>query len=220
MPLFYRFKYLHGGTSLVVQRLRLHLPMQEVWVRSLVGNLDPTWFMAKITKHKTGNIVINSIKILKMVHIKNNLKKKKELSWGSLSHFGLAPSAPPTPASCSFPSSANRLLLQPFALYAPMTWNTLFPVLSIPPLLKFQLRHQRELPWPLSAMTPPLRSSSTCPVSDGLLYLLPAHSWQQGLGSVHHYTQHCDGAQYPPWREERNLNSSSKVFSVLRTYIA
>ena len=60
MPLFYRFKYLHGGTSLVVQRLRLHLPMQEVWVRSLVGNLDLTWFMAKRTKHKTGNIVINS----------------------------------------------------------------------------------------------------------------------------------------------------------------
>ena len=53
--------------------------MQEVWVRSLVGNLDPTWFMAKITKHKTGNIVINSIKILKMVHIKNNLKKKRTL---------------------------------------------------------------------------------------------------------------------------------------------
>jgi len=58
--------------------------MQEVWVRSLVGNLDLTWFMAKRTKHKTGNIVINSIKILKMVRIKNNLKKKKKNSPGAL----------------------------------------------------------------------------------------------------------------------------------------
>ena len=28
------------GTSLAVQWLRLHLPVQEVWVRSLVGELD------------------------------------------------------------------------------------------------------------------------------------------------------------------------------------
>ena len=57
MPLFYRFKYLHGGTSLVVQRLRLHLPMQEVWVNSLSGSLDPTYLTTKKPKHvtKVGN---------------------------------------------------------------------------------------------------------------------------------------------------------------------
>ena len=149
MPLFYRFKYLHGGTSLVVQRWRLHLPMQEVWVRSLVGNLDLTWFMAKRTKHKTGNIVINSIKILKMVRIKKILKKKKRTLLGLFKPLWTCSLCSPHTSLLLFPKlSANRLLLQPFALYVPVTWNTLFPVLSIPPLLKFQLRHQRELPDP------------------------------------------------------------------------
>ena len=54
-----------------------------------------------------------------MVHIKNNLKKK-ELSWGSLSRFGLAPSAPPHTSLLLF-LKLCRLLLQPFALHAPMT---------------------------------------------------------------------------------------------------
>ena len=44
-------------TSLVVQWLRLHLPMQEVWVNSLSGSLDPTYLATKKPKHitKDGN---------------------------------------------------------------------------------------------------------------------------------------------------------------------
>ena len=35
-------KNLSSGTSLVVQRLRLQVPMQGAWVQSLVRELDPT----------------------------------------------------------------------------------------------------------------------------------------------------------------------------------
>ena len=60
----------------MLQWLRLHPPMQEVQVRSLVrelrshrprGQKNKTW--------KRSNIVINSIKTLKIVHIKNRQKK-------------------------------------------------------------------------------------------------------------------------------------------------
>ena len=34
--------YKLGGLPLVVQWLRIHLPMQATWVRSLVRELDPT----------------------------------------------------------------------------------------------------------------------------------------------------------------------------------
>jgi len=40
-----------SGTSLAVQWLRLHLPMQGIWVPSLVK--DPTCLLAKKPKHKT-----------------------------------------------------------------------------------------------------------------------------------------------------------------------
>ena len=34
-----QINYNHAGTSLAVQWLRIHLPMQGTWVRSLVGEL-------------------------------------------------------------------------------------------------------------------------------------------------------------------------------------
>ena len=40
-----------NGTSLKVQWLRLHLPVKEVWVRSLVGELRP--HMSRDPKTKT-----------------------------------------------------------------------------------------------------------------------------------------------------------------------
>ena len=155
-----------------------------------------------------------------MVHIKNNLLKK-ELSWGSLSHFGLAPSAPPTPAPCSFSSSANRLLLQPFALSAPMTWNTLFPVLSIPPWLKFQLRYQRELLWALICNgTPTSFITHLSCIWWFTCYLLPAHSWWQGLGSVHHYTCIVMGLNIPLeerkeiWIPQQSIEGIENLYSL------
>ena len=42
-----------SGTSLVIQWLRLHLPMQGVQFRSLVRELISTCLVAKIVKHKT-----------------------------------------------------------------------------------------------------------------------------------------------------------------------
>ena len=63
------------GTFLVVQRLRLCLPMQGVWVWSLVGELSsPIPHSQKTKTWNRSNIVTNSIKTLKVVHIK---KKKK-----------------------------------------------------------------------------------------------------------------------------------------------
>ena len=57
-----------------VQQLRLCLPVQEVWVQSLVR--EPRSHMTHSQKKKKNeienrnNIVINSIKTLKMVYIK------------------------------------------------------------------------------------------------------------------------------------------------------
>ena len=62
-----------SGTSLLVQWLRLRLPMQGEQVWSLVRELNSTYFAAKKLKHKAGVIlqhVINSIKTL----LKNLLK--------------------------------------------------------------------------------------------------------------------------------------------------
>ena len=40
------------GTSLEIQWLKIHLVMQETWVQSLVGELDPTCHgRAKPTHH-------------------------------------------------------------------------------------------------------------------------------------------------------------------------
>ena len=65
------------GTFLVVQWLRLHLPKQEVQVRSLVGELRshvPYGPPHKKSKHKQQKQYCNKFNI-KMVHIKKKLKK-------------------------------------------------------------------------------------------------------------------------------------------------
>ena len=57
-----------------VQWLRLQLPMQGV--ESLIRKLDPTCFSAKKDKTENrSNVVTNSVKTLKMVHIFKTLKK-------------------------------------------------------------------------------------------------------------------------------------------------
>ena len=63
------------GTSLPVQWLRLHLPMQRVWVRSLMGELRPHMSWGQKTKTPNRSNVTNSIKTLKMVHTKKSFKK-------------------------------------------------------------------------------------------------------------------------------------------------
>ena len=58
-------------TSLVVQGLRLHLPTEGMWIPPLVGELS--YHVPHSQKTKTqhrNNIIANSIKTLKMVHIK------------------------------------------------------------------------------------------------------------------------------------------------------
>ena len=76
----YTFKNAHYGPSLGIQWLRLHLPMQEVQVQSLVrklrsymphGQKTRTW-----PENNRNNIVTHSIKTLGMVHI----KRKKTLT--------------------------------------------------------------------------------------------------------------------------------------------
>ena len=74
------------GNSLSVQWLRFHLPMQGVWVWSLVRELRLHMPPGQKTKHKSNRsnkfdknfIVTNAIKTFKMVHIKKNLKKKRK----------------------------------------------------------------------------------------------------------------------------------------------
>ena len=71
-------------TSLMVQCLRLYLPMQWVQVSSLVGELRTQMHYGQKTNTlNRSSIVTNSIKTLKMVHIKKkNLKKKKRVARG------------------------------------------------------------------------------------------------------------------------------------------
>ena len=75
---FHHQKWMIAGTSLVVQWLRLGLPMQGVGVQSLVRELrSHVPHGQKIKTQNRSNTVANSIKTLKIFHIKNkNLKKK------------------------------------------------------------------------------------------------------------------------------------------------
>ena len=60
------------------QWLRLCLPMQGVWVRSLVGELGSHMPQGqKATTQNRSNIVTNSINTLKLVHIKKKSLKNK-----------------------------------------------------------------------------------------------------------------------------------------------
>ena len=62
-----------------VQWLKLYLPTQGVRVCYLVGELISHMPRSQNTKTENRNdIVSDSMKTLKMVHIKKNLKKKKE----------------------------------------------------------------------------------------------------------------------------------------------
>ena len=78
----------HSEISLAVQCLRLlHLPMQGVWLIPDQGAKIPHALQTKKKKRERArerektwnrsNIVTNSIKALKMVHIKNEKKKHK-----------------------------------------------------------------------------------------------------------------------------------------------
>ena len=65
------------GTSLVIQWLRLHVPKQGMQVRSLARKLRPHKHWGQKTKMwNRSNTVTNTIKTLKMVHIKKNLVKE------------------------------------------------------------------------------------------------------------------------------------------------
>ena len=66
------------GTSLEILCLRLCLLMQRVWVRFLVGELKShmPWGQKPELKNRS-NIITNSVKTLKMVHIKKICKKQK-----------------------------------------------------------------------------------------------------------------------------------------------
>ena len=56
--------------------VRLHLPMQRAQVQSLVKVLNPLCLAAQKPKQNRSNSITNSIKTLKMVHLKKkNLKK-------------------------------------------------------------------------------------------------------------------------------------------------
>ena len=67
------------GTFLGVQCLRLCLLIQGVWVQSLVGELRSHMPLGQNTKTwNRSNIVIKSMKSLKMVHIKKKIFKKKD----------------------------------------------------------------------------------------------------------------------------------------------
>ena len=62
----------------MVQWLRLHLPMQGVWVRSLVRELRFHIPRGQKTKTKSRSyIATNSIKTLKILQIKKKLLKKE-----------------------------------------------------------------------------------------------------------------------------------------------
>ena len=61
----------------MVQWLRLRLPMQGVWVQSLVRELRSHMPQGQKTKTENrSNNVTNSIQTLKMVHIKKKILKK------------------------------------------------------------------------------------------------------------------------------------------------
>ena len=70
------------GTSLLVQCLRLCLPMQGVWVQCLIGKLrSPHMAWGQETKTENrNNIIANSVKTYKMIHIKRTSKNNKKKS--------------------------------------------------------------------------------------------------------------------------------------------
>ena len=68
LPFLLFFFFFKIGTSLVVQWLRLLLPMQDVWVQSLVGKLRSHMTLDQKNQNikKRSNVVTNSIKALQI----------------------------------------------------------------------------------------------------------------------------------------------------------
>ena len=68
---------LNEGTSLVVQGLTFHLPLQGVKVQSLVGELRSHMPFGQKTKTSNrSDTLANSIKTLKMIHDQKIFLKK------------------------------------------------------------------------------------------------------------------------------------------------
>ena len=67
------------GTSLAVQQLGLCLPMQGMWIQSLVGKLRSHMPIGKTPAYKQQKQYCNKFnKDFKMAHIKKHLEKKQE----------------------------------------------------------------------------------------------------------------------------------------------
>ena len=95
-------------TSLPVQWLRFHLPMQGVQAQSLVEELRP--HIPRCQKAKTQNrsiVVTNSINTLKMVHIKTKSVRKERKCLYVINR--LPKTDPPMPHRilCIFPISSH-----------------------------------------------------------------------------------------------------------------
>ena len=69
------FKAKGPGTSLALRRLRLRLPVLGEQVQSLVGDLRTHMLPGPKSKTSRSNIVTNSVRTLKLVHIKTIFKK-------------------------------------------------------------------------------------------------------------------------------------------------
>ena len=69
------FKSSHWGTSLVVQWLRLCLPMKRVWVPFLVEKLGPTCLMFKKNQNKKQKQYCSKVNTKKKIVIETGAKK-------------------------------------------------------------------------------------------------------------------------------------------------
>ena len=68
------------GTFLVVQWLRLHIPMQQLWARSLVGELRFPHALWPKNQNKEQKQYCNKFNTdLKMIHIKKKILKKQNI---------------------------------------------------------------------------------------------------------------------------------------------
>ena len=106
-----------SGISLVIQWLRLHLPVPGVWVWSLVGELRSHMPRdRKNWKHKTETTVVtNSVKTEKVVHIKKKNLKKNSIVWKDVKN-----------KKCLSPVLVQQQQLQTFCLVA-KSCSTLWP---------------------------------------------------------------------------------------------
>ena len=126
-------------TSLVVQWLKLGLPMQGVWVRSLVRELRSTCLVAKRPQQKTKEYCNKFNKAFKNGPPKIKLKKKKDctpsagvpsagssrsLSWSFLQATSISAQTCPSHPPRAPPPLNSHLLIPPFFFHA-HTWPPL-----------------------------------------------------------------------------------------------